>query len=86
MEVKVRNLDASTVKRIDELAKKKNMSREQFLRIYIENLSVHEQLKEQENRYARLLEKTLNVIEQNTKALNDMKEFLYELTEGDDEL
>lgn len=86
MEIKVRNVDVAAVKKIDELAKQKGMSRNQFLKLYVENLalvSVHqeERLRLEEFTHASLiaLEKMndqLNRIEQNTnkvkKILNEM--------------
>lgn len=86
MEIKVRNVDLAAVKKIDELAKKKGMSRNEFLKLYVEKLtlvSVHqeERLRLEELIHASLiaLEKMneqLNSIEQNTnkvkKILNEM--------------
>ena len=39
LEIKVRNLSAITVKRIDELAKKQGLSREAYLRDHLEKLA-----------------------------------------------
>lgn len=86
MDIKIRNLDVVIVKKIDEMAKKKGMSRNEFLKLYVENLalvSVHqeERLRMEELFHASLiaLEKMneqLNSIEQKTdkvkKILNEM--------------
>lgn len=39
MEIKVRNVDVVAVKKIDELAKKKKLSRNEYLKLHIEKLA-----------------------------------------------
>ncbi len=39
MEIKVRNVDPVVVKKIDEMAKEKGISRQEFLKIQIETLA-----------------------------------------------
>ncbi len=76
MELKIRNVDAGAVARIDEVAKKKGMSRNQYLKVYIENLAVLGELKAMENKYELLLNKISKIIENNTDELERIREFI----------
>lgn len=75
MEIKVRNLSAITVKRIDELAKKQGLSREAYLRDHLETLACLDKIKESEDRYTILVNKVMKVLEYNSLVL---KQFLEE--------
>lgn len=55
MEIKVRGVDPAAVKKIDELAKTKGISRNEFLKIYLENLSVLNSLKNSQVRFEEAL-------------------------------
>lgn len=75
MEIKVRNLSAITVKRIDELAKKQGLSREAYLRDRLETLACLYKIKESEDRYTILVNRLMKVLEYNSLVL---KRFLEE--------
>ncbi|MED4882780.1 ribbon-helix-helix protein, CopG family [Bacillus smithii] len=79
MDIKIRKLNPAIVRQIDELAKEKNLSREEYLRRYISNLSVVKEMKEQQQKYEELLQKTLEVIQKNTIAMNRMINLIDEL-------
>lgn len=49
------------------------MSRNAYLKQYIENLAVLEELKELDNRYASLVNIVAEAMEQNTAALNELR-------------
>lgn len=72
-EVRIRNVDAAAIAKIDELAAKRGMSRNAYLKQYIENLAVLEELKELDNRYASLVNIVAEAMEQNTAALNELR-------------
>ena len=48
MEIKIRNLDKDIVLRIDELAKKRGLSRNEYLRGQIKQLALHPEISEKE--------------------------------------
>jgi hypothetical protein len=75
-EVRIRKIDAGALARIDELANNSGKSRNAFLKNYIETLSVLEQLKEQEEKYANLVKAVADVVEHNTQELERMRIFL----------
>jgi hypothetical protein len=72
-EVRIRNVDAAAIKKIDELAKQKNMSRNTFLKAYIESLSVMGELKEMDIRYTLLVENVAGIIERNTLLMEELR-------------
>ena len=45
MNVTIRNLDAGVVMKLNEIAKKQGLSREEYLRTYLENLAVLDEMK-----------------------------------------
>lgn len=84
MDIKMRNLDDVAIKKVDELAKQKGMSRNQFLKAYIEkimwqNVSQEECFRLEELFHASLiaLEKMndqLSNIEKNTRNIKALME------------
>ena len=64
----LRDVDASVVGQIDEMARKKGVSRNQFLKVYLSNLSILSDLRDMQARYDETLDKVLLVITENTKA------------------
>lgn len=69
MNLSVRGVEPYAVQKIDELAKRSGMSRNLYLKRLIESASVLDELREQEERYARLVEMLAGVIRENTTAL-----------------
>lgn len=72
MDIVIRNLDKDIVLRIDELAKKKGLSRNEYLRSQIKQLALHPEISEKEDQYKRLVEKIAAIIQQNTEVLDDL--------------
>ena len=72
MEVKVRGIDPTAVKKIDELAKKQDVSRNTFLLNMIQNFAALEEFKSFEERYQTTLNKCLRVIQKNTDTLQEV--------------
>ncbi|MCU4986753.1 ribbon-helix-helix protein, CopG family [Bacillus thuringiensis] len=70
MNVLVRDLDASLVKRIDELAKAKKISRQEFLHRYISNLAVLQDMKDLQDKHIELQKQSMILIKQNTQTMN----------------
>ena len=73
MEIKIRNLDVKTTQRLDEVAKGKGLSRQQFLKNYIETLSVIDIIKDNETKYVDLVNQLSFLIKENTNVLSQIR-------------
>lgn len=83
MNISVRGLDAAVVKKIDELAKKNKVSREEYIRRYLTKVSELEDIQNIDEKYHNLvdavvdrLEQANDIIESNTLALEKISEKL----------
>ena len=72
MDIIIRNIDRDIVDRINELAKKKGKSRNEYLRDQVKQLALHPEITEKEDRYKRLVKEIAVVIQQNTQVLNEL--------------
>ena len=66
MEVKIRGVDPAAVKKIDELAKKQHISRNQYLASLVNNFAALEEFKSYQKQYETVIKKCLAVIQQNS--------------------
>lgn len=84
----VRNIDKTVVQQIDELAEKKGMSRERYIRGILRNHVLAREIREVENKYGTLVEKIaaqLNVLTDSIEKNNYYVDLMLEqLKEGDD--
>ena len=78
MNVTVRNLDAGVVMKLNEIAKKQGLSREEYLRTYLENLAVLDEMKKLDLKYAELVREMAVIIDNNTKVLKKVNDTLSE--------
>lgn len=62
MEIKVRNVDPVAVKKIDEMAKEKGISRQEFLKIQIETLAFFREQTTRERHLENLIDKNIEMI------------------------
>ena len=83
MNMSVRGLDAAVVKKIDELARKNKVSREEYIRRYLTKVSELEDIQNIDEKYHNLvdavvdrLEQANDIIESNTLALEKISEKL----------
>ena len=83
MNISVRGLDAAVVKKIDELARKNKVSREEYIRRYLTKVSELEDIQNIDEKYHNLvdavvdrLEQVNDIIESNTLALEKISEKL----------
>ena len=83
MNISVRGLDAAVVKKIDELARKNKVSREEYIRRYLTKVSELEDIQNIDEKYHNLvdavvdrLEQANDIIEFNTLALEKISEKL----------
>lgn len=81
MDIIIRNIDPVAVKKIDELAKEKGISRQYFLKGQIETLAFFQETTTREMHLTNLIDKNLlfmskmhYAVEQNTKTLNNLYE------------
>lgn len=73
----IRGVDEAAIAKIDQLYKTKGYrSREEYLRIYINNLAVLGELKELDNKYNSLVQTCLDVIKANSEALNRFSDII----------
>jgi len=84
MNVLIRDLDASLVKRIDELAKAKKISRQEFLHRYISNLAVLQDMKDLQDKHIKLQKQSIILIKQNTQTMNCVLRVIEEVELDDD--
>ncbi|MDR7247235.1 MULTISPECIES: hypothetical protein [Priestia] len=86
MEIKVRNVDPIAVKKIDEMAKRKNISRQEFLKGQLETLAFFHEQTNRELQLENMLEKVLQMMGQCSTTMENMNDIMYELMGGDEPL
>ncbi|WP_404900396.1 hypothetical protein PV791_04435 [Priestia filamentosa] len=79
MDILLRDIDPVAIKKIDELAKEKGVSRQYFLKGQIEMLAFFQEQTTRERHLTNLIDKNLlfmskmhYAVEQNTKTLNNL--------------
>lgn len=85
MEVRVRNVDPFAVKKIDELAKQKGLSRQEFLRRHLENFAAFTEESKRENELKNLIEKNIFIMKQCSLTMDRMDQTINDLTDDLDE-
>jgi hypothetical protein len=85
MEIKIRNVDPIAVKKIDELAKKKKLSRQEFLKGQLETLTLFQAQTDREKELENLVHFNIQAVEKCTEVMETMNQFITELMEGDEE-
>ncbi|PFL68505.1 hypothetical protein COJ36_06855 [Priestia megaterium] len=86
MEIKVRNVDPIAVKKIDEMAKRKNISRQEFLKGQLETLAFFHEQTNRELQLENMLEKVLQMMGQCSTTMENMNDIMNELMGGDEPL
>ncbi len=76
MDIKVRGMDPKSVQKIDEMAKKSHLSRNQYLRVFLENFAVKSMFESFEDRYQKLVEQQGLLIEENTRVMQRLDKLL----------
>ena len=82
MNVTVRNLDAGVEMKLNEIAKKQGLRREEYLRTYLENLAVLDEMKKLDLKYAELVREMAVIIDNNTKVLKKVNDTLSEYVDN----
>ncbi|PFY94809.1 hypothetical protein [Bacillus pseudomycoides] len=84
MDIKIRNLSPVAIKRLDEIAKKKNISRQEFLKGQIETLAFYQEQQNRELYLQQLLEKNIYAMESCFEVVKEMNTFLQMMTQDDE--
>ncbi|KXY71474.1 hypothetical protein MKY89_30655 [Bacillus sp. FSL W7-1294] len=84
MEVRVRNMNPVAVKRIDEIAKAKGLSRDKFLRGQLETLAFYQEQQNRELYLQQLIEKNIYAMEKCFEVAREMDAFLKMMTQDDE--
>jgi hypothetical protein len=82
MDIVIRDLDAAVGAKLTQMAKKQGVSREEFLRKYLESLAIAGDLKQLDYKYEALVKDIAVVIEDNTSILQECYNLINELKEG----
>ncbi|WP_019392511.1 hypothetical protein [Priestia filamentosa] len=86
MDIIVRNIDPTAVKKFDELAKEKGISRQEFLKGQLETLAFFREQTNRELQFENMLEKVLQMMGQCSNTMENMNDIMHELMGGDESL
>lgn len=73
VEVKIRNVDPIAVGKIDRLAKELGVSRNEYLKKYVETLSVLYETKQERKKFEYALSQVTDVLEEQTLVLESLE-------------
>ncbi|MBA9042705.1 hypothetical protein HNP21_005843 [Bacillus aryabhattai] len=85
MDMFLRNIDPIAVKKIDEIAKEKKISRQEFLKGQIETLAVFQEQKDCEAELERLIDRNIKMMERCAVAIETINGFIQDMTGEDEE-
>ena len=82
----IRNVDERIIVRLDRLAEKAGLSRNAYMKKYIENMTVLEELKNSEDRYTTLVNTMAEIIAHNSEEMRRLTSVVQKLQKklGDD--
>ncbi|RAS76685.1 hypothetical protein [Priestia endophytica] len=86
MDIIVRNIDPTAVKKFDELAKEKGISRQEFLKGQLETLAFFREQTNRELQLENMLEKVLQMMGRCSNTMENMNDIMHELMGGDESL
>ncbi|MBJ8077284.1 hypothetical protein JDS92_18220 [Bacillus cereus group sp. N12] len=76
MNLKIRDIDPVALKKIDEIAKRKGVSRQKFLKAQIEMLAFFQQQNKREMELENLIEKNIHMMSACYSEMEKMNEFI----------
>lgn len=82
MDIIIRDVNPIHIAAIDEMAKRKKLSRNAFLKLYIENLAISGDIDEIEDRYEQLVETVAHAIQENNIQLENLSEKIERMNYG----
>lgn len=83
MEVKIRNVEPAAVKKIDELARKKGLSRNEYLKNVVEDFSILEMKDNHVDRMEKQLAANSLLMEKTSNTLDELVSVLKELIDDE---
>lgn len=84
MDVLIRDIDPHAVKKIDEWAKKKDLSRQAYLKELIEKATLLEMVSQADNSFEKQLQVNTLFLEKTSDSMNDLVGVLKELLANDE--
>lgn len=81
MEIKIRNVDPIAVKKFDELAKKKSISRQEFLKSVLEKVAYEHEQSEREMRLEWIISRNIQVMGMMVDRVEGLESVLQDLME-----
>lgn len=81
MDILLRNIDPVAMKKIDEMAKRKSISRQQFLKSVIEKIAYEPEQNEKEMRLEWIISKNITVMEKMIDKVDQLESLLSDLME-----
>lgn len=74
MDIFLRNIDENVIRKIDDMAAKKGVSRNEFLRTQIEYIALAPELISKDEKYERLVREVKESLDQNTRLIKMLVE------------
>ncbi|MFE0506907.1 hypothetical protein ACWF7H_09730 [Peribacillus butanolivorans] len=81
MDIFLRNIGPVAMKKIDEMAKRKSISRQEFLKSIVEKVAYEPEINENEFRLERIIKMNFQIMKEATSTINRFEKLLVELTE-----
>ncbi|MBD8115028.1 MULTISPECIES: hypothetical protein [Priestia] len=85
MDILLRDIDPTAVKKIDEIAKEKKISRQEFLKGQVETLAVFQEQKDREAELENIIYKNIKMMEKCAVAIETINGFIQDMTGEDEE-
>ena len=85
MDMLLRDIDPTAVKKIDEIAKEKKISRQEFLKGQVETLAVFQEQKDREAELENIIYKNIKMMEKCAVAIETVNGFIQEMMGEDEE-
>ncbi|MGR9527425.1 hypothetical protein ACWZQY_029935 [Priestia megaterium] len=85
MDILLRDIDPTALKKIDEIAKEKKISRQEFLKGQVETLAVFQEQKDREAELENIIYKNIKMMEKCAVAIETINGFIRDMTGEDEE-
>ncbi|WP_394542764.1 hypothetical protein [Priestia megaterium] len=85
MDILLRDIDPTAVKKIDEIAKVKKISRQEFLKGQVETLAVFQEQKDREAELENIIYQNIKMMEKCAVAIETVNGFIQEMMGEDEE-
>lgn len=77
-ELRIRNVDAIVIAKLDELARKKGISRNTYVKTQLEQFCIMAEIKQQEEKYVTIINSLTELLIENTNTMITVKRLLEE--------